>query len=74
MRIPTEGDPVLMSIEQRISEWTMTPLEHGETLYATRSRAGESYEPHYDYFSDPTEMGGAHSPSWRLPVPHKADL
>ena len=48
--IGTDGDPIIMGIEQKIAEWAMIPVEHGESFYLLRYQVGEQYTPHYDYF------------------------
>jgi len=49
-----------MGIEQRIAEWTLLPVEHGENFYILRYQQGEKYEQHYDCFpSDSPEIGNS---------------
>lgn len=40
-----------MRIEQKIAEWALLPVEHGESFYLLNYKKGEQYEPHYDYFT-----------------------
>lgn len=53
-------DKVVRDIEQRISDFTFLPVEHGEGLQVLHYEAGQKYEPHYDYFQDEfnTRNGG----------------
>ncbi len=51
-------DPVIKSIEDRISLFTMIPKENGEAIQVLHYEVGGEYQPHYDYF-DPTSVGGA---------------
>lgn len=53
-------DKVVRDIEQRISDFTFLPVEHGEGLQVLHYEVGQKYEPHYDYFQDEfnTRNGG----------------
>ncbi len=51
------GDPVLTSIENRIAELTMLPVENGEGIQVLSYSYGEEYRPHWDYFDPTIETG-----------------
>ncbi|KAF5208324.1 Prolyl 4-hydroxylase alpha-like protein [Thalictrum thalictroides] len=53
-------DKIIRNIEQRISDFTFMPVEHGEGLQILHYEVGQKYEPHYDYFNDEfnTRNGG----------------
>ncbi|MBS0630186.1 MAG: 2OG-Fe(II) oxygenase [Verrucomicrobia bacterium] len=43
-------DPILQSIEKRISTLTEIPLEYGEVLQVLNYGVGAEFTPHHDYF------------------------
>ncbi|KAF8069462.1 P4H3 [Scenedesmus sp. PABB004] len=51
---------VVASLERRLAEWTMLPVENGEPFHILHYQEGEEYTPHFDYFfeSKNTENGG----------------
>ena len=49
-------NPLVARIEQRISELTGCPVDHGEPLQVLHYPPGAEYKPHYDYF-DPAQPG-----------------
>jgi prolyl 4-hydroxylase len=57
MFIPRLYDSVIQTIEERIANWTLLPLENGEDLQVLRYQKGQKYEAHWDYFDDKTEGG-----------------
>ncbi|MGC1878663.1 MAG: 2OG-Fe(II) oxygenase [Rhabdochlamydiaceae bacterium] len=50
-------DIILKSIERRIAELTMLPVENGEGIQVLSYGKGEEYKPHWDYFDSSTEGG-----------------
>ncbi|WP_372630589.1 2OG-Fe(II) oxygenase [Cohnella sp.] len=53
-----EGENELIHrIESRVSELMNVPIAHAEPLQVLHYRAGEQYQPHYDYFTS----GGANN-------------
>lgn len=52
------ADPIIASIEQRIAELTMIPVEYGEGIQVLSYGIGAEYRPHFDYF-DPKLPGSA---------------
>lgn len=44
-------NPLVTSIEERISKWTGLPIENGEGLQLVRYTKGMKYFGHWDYFS-----------------------
>jgi prolyl 4-hydroxylase len=42
--------PLIKYVEQRISDLTGIPVEHGEGLQILRYEVGQQYKPHHDYF------------------------
>lgn len=51
------NDPVITSIEDRISSVTAIPKENGENIQVLQYAVGGEYRPHHDYF-DPSTSGG----------------
>jgi len=45
-------DAIVAGIEQRIADWTMIPVEHGEPLQVLKYLEGQEYRAHHDYFKD----------------------
>eukprot|EP00193_Tetraselmis_chui_P006702 CAMPEP_0177754512 /NCGR_PEP_ID=MMETSP0491_2-20121128/2050_1 /TAXON_ID=63592 /ORGANISM="Tetraselmis chuii, Strain PLY429" /LENGTH=352 /DNA_ID=CAMNT_0019269903 /DNA_START=203 /DNA_END=1261 /DNA_ORIENTATION=- len=43
-------DDIISAVEQRIAEWTLLPVEHGEGLQVLRYNNGQKYDAHWDYF------------------------
>jgi len=43
-------NPMIQSIEEKISRYTRTPISHGENIQCVRYRKGGYYKEHYDYF------------------------
>ena len=56
--MPGAVDPLLASVEERISRWTRLPVEHGEAFYFLQYEVNQQYQPHHDTF-DPTQPGNA---------------
>ncbi|XP_042023063.1 probable prolyl 4-hydroxylase 3 [Salvia splendens] len=42
-------DKVIRGIEKRIADYTLIPVENGESLYVLHYEKGQKYDPHYDY-------------------------
>ncbi len=50
--IPKEWkDPILASLEKRISDLTKIPVEHGENLHVLHYGIGGEFQPHCDFFN-----------------------
>lgn len=49
-------DPILESIEEKISVWTQLQKENGESFYLLRYEIGQEYKAHPDYFH-PSQTG-----------------
>uniref|UniRef100_A0A061R6Q9 procollagen-proline 4-dioxygenase n=2 Tax=Tetraselmis sp. GSL018 TaxID=582737 RepID=A0A061R6Q9_9CHLO len=41
---------IVAAVEQRIAEWTLLPLEYGESLQVLRYENAQKYKAHWDYF------------------------
>ncbi|KAF3789110.1 putative prolyl 4-hydroxylase 3 [Nymphaea thermarum] len=52
MFLKRKQDKIISSIEQRIADFTFIPMENGEGLQVLHHKAGQKYEPHFDYFLD----------------------
>ena len=46
-----EENPLIVTIEKRISTIMNIPIEHGEGLHILRYTPGQEYKAHFDYFS-----------------------
>lgn len=57
---PYLQDPVINSIENRISALTFFPKENGETLQVVHYIKGGEYKAHHDFFNPDTIGGQAH--------------
>ncbi|KAG2492260.1 hypothetical protein HYH03_009500 [Edaphochlamys debaryana] len=53
-------DAIIESVEQRLADWTMTPIWSGESLQVLRYRKDQKYDSHWDYFfhKEGTSNGG----------------
>nr|CAD1842948.1 unnamed protein product [Ananas comosus var. bracteatus] len=49
-------DDIISEIEERISLWTFLPRENGEDMQILHYGVNESYEPHFDYYRDNSEV------------------
>lgn len=50
-------DPIIATIEERISYLTLMPIENGESIQVLHYLPGAEYKPHFDFF-DPNTVGG----------------
>jgi hypothetical protein len=48
---PTDGDPLLQLLNERIARMSGTPVSHQEDTTVLRYRPGEVYDDHYDWFN-----------------------
>lgn len=48
---PTDGDPLLQLLNERIARMAGLPLSHQEDTTVLRYRPGEVYDDHYDWFN-----------------------
>lgn len=46
------ADAVITTIEKRVAQVTMLPIDNQEGMQILHYHDGEKYEPHYDYFHD----------------------
>lgn len=61
MFFPTHSqDPIVRSIEKKISKITEIPMKNGEGLQVLHYGVGDEFQPHHDYF-DPSMPGGSES-------------
>eukprot|EP00198_Chlamydomonas_reinhardtii_P003475 XP_001692811.1 predicted protein [Chlamydomonas reinhardtii] len=53
-------DAIIEAVEQRLADWTMTPIWGGESLQVLRYRKDQKYDSHWDYFfhKDGSSNGG----------------
>jgi prolyl 4-hydroxylase len=47
--IPINYDTIVNKIEEKISKWTMLPIDQGEKLQVLKYEIGGQFKPHYDY-------------------------
>ncbi len=52
-------DPIIISLEKRLSRLTHLPQENGEPIQILNYQESQQYRPHYDYFSAKTAGGKA---------------
>lgn len=45
-------DAIVTRIEERISAFSMIPVDHGEGIQILNYQPGQKYDPHFDYFQD----------------------
>ncbi|CAM6088402.1 unnamed protein product [Calypogeia fissa] len=53
-------DAIIKGVEEKIAQFTLIPVDHGEGLQVLHYEVGQKYEAHYDYFHDTfnTQNGG----------------
>ncbi|CAI5484045.1 unnamed protein product [Closterium sp. Yama58-4] len=54
MFIAVAEDAIIARIEARIAQWAFLPLPNQEAMQVLRYEKGQKYEPHVDYFHDPS--------------------
>lgn len=50
MFLERQQDEVIGRIEDKIANWTMIPMENGESIQVLRYFIGQHYQPHHDWF------------------------